>query len=203
VRVHRAHAKRRPPLSLAGAEAVNAGISTSTERFSVMPSSHKPANDPSPAPEQPRTLHLYVHRPGRDDQVIEIADDKARVRDVITVGDDLVFIDDEAEPVDIERTIAEIVDGRGRHHQRHDLHRHPCRWIDVHITFGNVTQRLRAAPSARIETVRLIAADNLNAGAAQMALRLLGTDTELPDDAYLSGLSGRDPCRLDFELAPR
>jgi TatD DNase family protein len=40
-------------------------------------------------------------------------------------------------------------------------------------------------------------------GAAQMALRLLGTDTELPDNEYLSGLSGRDPCRLDFELAPR
>jgi hypothetical protein len=164
-----------------------------------MPSSHKPANDPSPAPEQPQTVYLYVHRPRRDVQVIEIADDRARLRDVITVGNDLVFIDDETEPVDVERTVAQVLTGRGRHHLRHDLHRHPCRWIDVHVTFGNVTRRLRAAPSSRVEIVRLLA----NAGAAPLALRLRGTDTELLDDEFLSGLSGRHPCRLDFELVPR
>ena len=90
--------ERRPPLSLAGAEAVNAGISTSTERLSVMPSSHNPANDSpdprtpasSPQPEPPRrSVLLHLHRPRRSVEAFEVFDDDARIRDIITVADDL------------------------------------------------------------------------------------------------------------------
>lgn len=177
-----------------------------------MLSSHNPANDTPDLPisaansqsDQPhRSVLVRLHRPHRKIETFEVADDNARIRDIIAIGVDLVFIDDDEEPVDVELTLAQAITGRGRHHDHHDIHRHPCRWIDARISYGDTTQTLRAAPSSRIEIVRRRALDlfGLDADtAATLVLRRASTDTDLPDGDYLSDLAGREPCRLDLNL---
>jgi hypothetical protein len=111
---------------LAGAEADNACITTSTERLSTMPSSNNPTlpdgpdstaqrdleTHPSgsavpvaptaagPALPNPPSIRLYLHSPDHEIEIIEVTS-TARLRDVITVEEDLIFLDGNDEPVDI------------------------------------------------------------------------------------------------------
>jgi hypothetical protein len=169
-----------------------------------MPSSHNPANDTPTQPAPPsRSLLLHLHRPGREIEVVEVWDAHARVRDVITVGDDLIFLDDDAESVDTDLTLAQLITGRGRHHRDHDIHRHPCRWIDVHLSYGDAVRTLAAAPSSRIGTVRLRALDAFGLTpdtAATLIFRRKGANVELPESDYLSDLVSPKPCRVDLTL---
>jgi hypothetical protein len=161
-----------------------------------MPSSHNPA-DPFP----PRTLYLYLHRPSREVQVLEVLDEQVRLRELLTVGDDLIFLDEEPDPVDADRTLAALLTGRGRHRRRHDVHRHPCRSVDVHVGHGTDTRQLQVAPSSRVGTVRRLAVDAFALPAAgRYTLRSAGATDELPDTAYVSDLPASRRCRLAFEL---
>ena len=177
-----------------------------------MPSSHNPANDTpdlrtpasSPQPEQPRrSVLLHLHRPRHSVEAFEVFDDDARIRDIITVADDLIFVDDDDEPIDVNLTLAQAIGGRGKHHHHYDIHRHPCRWIDAHVSYGDATQTLQTPPSSRIATVRLRALDlfGLDPNTAEtLVLRVPAADTELPESDYLSDLVGPKPCRIDLSL---
>ena len=179
-----------------------------------MLSSHNPANDTpdlpisaaNPQSDQPhRSVLVRLHRPHRKIETFEVADDNARIRDIIAIGVDLVFIDDDEEPVDVELTLAQAITGRGRHHDHHDIHRYPCRWIDAHVSYGDASQTLQAPPSSRIATVRLRALDlfGLNPNTAEtLVLRIPAADTDLPESDYLSDLVGPKPCRIDLSLLP-
>jgi len=179
-----------------------------------MPSSHNPANDTpdlrtpasSPQPEPPRrSVLLHLHRPRRSVEAFEVFDDDARIRDIITVADDLIFLDDDDEPIDVNLTLAQVIGGRGRHHHHYDIHRHPCRWINAYISYGDGTQTLQAAPSSRIATVRLRALDLFGIDpdtATNLVLRIPATDADLPESEYLSNQAGPKPCRIDLTLVP-
>jgi len=179
-----------------------------------MPSSHNPANDTpdlrtpvsSPQTESPRrSVLLHLHRPRRSVEAFEVFDDDARIRDIITVADDLIFLDDDDEPIDVNLTLAQAIGGRGRHHHHYDIHRHPCRWINAYISYGDATQTLQAAPSSRIATVRLRALDLFGIEpdtAASLVLRIPATEADLPEGDYLSNQAGPKPCRIDLTLVP-
>jgi hypothetical protein len=124
---------------------------------------------------------LHLHRPRRSVEAFEVFDDDARIRDIITVADDLIFLDDDDEPIDVNLTLAQVIGGRGRHHHHYDIHRHPCRWINAYISYGDGTQTLQAAPSSRIATVRLRALDLFGIdpdAATNLVLRIPATDVQ-------------------------
>jgi hypothetical protein len=179
-----------------------------------MLSSHKPADD-MPALQTPaentegdpprRPLRIRVHRPSHTIETIQITDDDARIQDIIAVRDDLIFLDDDDEPIDVKLTLAQAISGRGRHHEHHDIHQHPCRWITAHISYGDATETLQAAPSSRVESVRRRALDKFGLTteiATTLVLRVSDTGTYLRHGDYLSDLIGREPCRLDLNLIP-
>ena len=179
-----------------------------------MPSSHNPANDsPDPpnsgleSPTEPprRSVLLHLHRPRRSIEAFEVFDDDARIRDIIAVGDDLIFLDDDDEPIDVNLTLAQAIGGRGRHH-RSLRHSPPSVPLDqCYISYGDATQTLQAAPSSRIATVRLRALDLFGIDpdtAANLVLRIPATDADLPESDYLSNQAGAKPCRIDLTLVP-
>jgi hypothetical protein len=148
---------------------------------------------------------LHLHRPRRSVEAFEVFDDDARIRDIITVADDLIFLDDDDEPIDVNLTLAQVIGERGRHHHHYDIHRHPCRWINAYISYGDGTQTLQAAPSSRIATVRLRALDLFGIDpdtATNLVLRIPATDADLPESEYLSNQAGPKPCRIDLTLVP-
>jgi hypothetical protein len=150
-------------------------------------------------------MRIYLHRPHHKIETIEISDDDARIRDIITVGDDLIFLDDDEEPIDVDLTLAQAISGRGKHHQHYDVHKHPCRWITAHVSYGDATQTLQVAPSSRIETVRRRALDMFGLTteiATTLVLRVSDTGTYLRHSDHVSDLVGREPCRLDLNLIP-
>jgi hypothetical protein len=153
-----------------------------------------------------QTLRLHLHRPGHTIELVEITDAATRLRDVVAVEeDDLIFVDDDDEPVDPDRAVAEVIAGRGRHHRHHHIHTHPCRWIDTQVTYRGATRRFDAAPSSRVETVRLRAEEAFGidpAEEAALTLQLAGSAEDAPDGDYLSDFAGRETCGLDLELVP-
>jgi len=146
-----------------------------------------------------------LHRPHHRIETIEISEYDARIRDILPVDDDLIFFDDDEEPSDVDLTLAQAISGRGKHHQDHDVHKHPCRWITAHVSYGDATQTLQVAPSSRIETVRRRALDEFGLTtdvATTLVLRVADTGTYLRHSDYVSDLVGREPCRLDLNLIP-
>ena len=152
-----------------------------------------------------RPLRLRLHRPRHSVETIEFAEYDARIRDILPIDDDLIFLDDDDEPIDVDLTLAQAISGRGKHHAHHDVHKHPCRWITAHISYGDATETLQVAPSSRVETVRRRALDIFGlttAIATTLVLRVSDTGTYLRSRDYVSDLAGKEPCRLDLNLIP-
>ena len=155
-----------------------------------------------PALPNPPSIRLYLHSPDHEIEIIEVTG-TARVRDVITVEEDLIFLDGNDEPVDIDLTLIEIVTDSGQHH--HHVHKHPCRRITVEVTYGGLTKTLEAAPSSPIESLRLRAVHDFGIDpvtGATLVLRLPGTDADLPGNGYLTELVLRRHCSLALNLLP-
>jgi hypothetical protein len=179
-----------------------------------MPSPHNLAEDThavrtqamSPEDSPPgRPLRLRLHRPHHRIETIEVSEYDVRIRDVLSIDNDLIFLDEDEEPIDVDRTLAQVTTGRGKHHQHHDVHKHPCRWITAHVTYGDATETLQVAPSTRIETVRRRALDKFGLTpdvATTLVLRVSDTGTYVRHHDYVSDLVGQEPCRLDLNLIP-
>lgn len=148
-------------------------------------------------------MRLYLHVAGQDVQLMENVDPAARICDVVPVADELVFVDDDEEPVAVEVTLHEVLLDRNARHLH--LHRHPCRRIAVKVTYGGAPQILNVAPSTRIQALQARALQAFGIDpitGATLVLRLPGTESDLSGSTHLSDLTRRGECRLTLNLLP-
>lgn len=50
-------------------------------------------------------MRLYLHAAGQDVQLIENVDPAAHICDVVPVADELIFVEDDQEPVAVDVTL--------------------------------------------------------------------------------------------------
>lgn len=151
-------------------------------------------------------MRLYLHQPTGDPddvEVIEHASPGATVREVLKIDEEFVFIGEDGDVLDVERTWQVALAGRPEAHHHH-VHKHHCAQLDVHVTYGGATHTLRLPPSTRIEKVRLKAVDEFGISpvdANPLVLRLSSDPTtDLKPTLFLSDLAVGDTCTLDLNL---
>jgi hypothetical protein len=148
-------------------------------------------------------MRLYVHNPGSMEVLaIEDADANVSLSELIAVVDgDFVFVDDKGEPVDITFTLTEISVAIDTHH--HHVHRHPCKAITVEVVYNGRPVTIDGAPNVRIEEILMRAIADLGIdpiSAADLVLRLPGTDHDISGSTFIGELVPRGECSLKLNL---
>lgn len=151
-------------------------------------------------------MRIYLHQPvgGPDDvEVIEDVAPAATIRELLKVEEEFVFIDEDGDVLDVERTWEVVLTERGEAHHHH-VHKHHCAKIDVQVTYAGVTRTLRLVPSTKIEKVRAEAVNVFGIGsvdATPLVLRLASdASTDLKATLFLSDLPIGDTCTLAVNL---
>jgi hypothetical protein len=153
-------------------------------------------------------VRLYIHAPGTADVVImDEASPDARLSTLVEVVEgDFVFFDDGDEPVDIQLTLVEIIQGSGHQdHHHHHVHHHPCRKIMVGVVYNGRTKEVPAVPATLVETVLLRAISEFGIDpvtGADLVLLLPGSDDDLSGSKHIGELVGRGTCSLTLNLLP-
>jgi ribosomal protein L32 len=122
---------------------------------------------------------------------------------IVVVEGDFVFVDDKGEPVDIALTLIEIAVAADTHH--HHIHHHSCKAIKVDITYNGRPVSMSVTPNLRVEDVLLQAIADFGidpVSAADLVLRLPGTDQDISGSTFIGELVPRGDCTLKLNLLP-
>jgi hypothetical protein len=162
-------------------------------------------------------MRLYIHSPGTAEvTVIEDVAPDTRVDAVVEVVEgDYVFLDDDDEPINVQLTIAALVQNsehgdrqhhhQHHHHHHHHVHHHPCLKLEVGVVYNGQTKSVPAVPGTLIETVllRALAAFEIDpVTGADLVLRLPGSDDDLPGSKHVGELIQRGSCSVTLNLLP-
>lgn len=148
-------------------------------------------------------MRLYVHSPGSNEvTAIENADANTSLGEQISIAEgDFVFVDDNNDPVDITLTLTQITITVEKHH--HHVHHHPCKEIKVEVMYNGRPVFINAVPNGRIEDVLMRAIAELGidpVSAADLVLRVPGTDQDLSGSTFVGELLPRGDCSLVLNL---
>ncbi len=125
--------------------------------------------------------------------IVELVATKAGYR----VEEALLFVEDEAAPVELSLTVGESFP----HHRKHHVHR--VRQIEVVVNYNRASREHHYPPSTRVEmvlawAVRAFGIDPSMAG--EFELTLAGSEEELPSSAHIGRFVRHPQCRLELDL---
>lgn len=130
-------------------------------------------------------------------------DPAARLVDVVAVRDELLFLEDAPDPLDPHRTIAELV--VVEQVEILHLHRHRRHRVEVDVRYHGRRVQDRYAPSATLRRVERHAVRELGiagADAADLVLRLRGSDADLDPEDHVGTLAGPEGHAVALDLVP-
>lgn len=130
-------------------------------------------------------------------------DPAARLTDVVAIADELLFLEDNPDPLDPTRSIRELV--ADEQMEILHLHRHRHRHIEVDVRYHGQHVQARYAPSATLHRVERRAVRELgiaDADAADLVLRRRGSDADLDPEDHLGTLAGPGADAVALDLVP-
>jgi hypothetical protein len=148
-------------------------------------------------------MRLLVQHPGDTTvTIIEEVDPSRPIVELIEVDEDeLVWIGDADEPVDIRLTLIEIgIDPECRHAHGH---KHRCRSLQVKVSYAGHTREHKLAPNATLEVLLqwAIGAFGIDATtAADLVFRVAGSQNDLDFATHIGTLTTPGHCAVDLEL---
>jgi hypothetical protein len=165
-------------------------------------------------------FEIFVHANGRD-PVVASVEDTDKLTDVLErlelggkdFADALVFVgesedvledfesedgEDKAEPVDREKTVADLELGKRRH-----VHVARCKRVKVEVHYGAKTKHRKVAPPTTVATLTKWARKAFKldpASAAEYVLQITGTTTQPRGDTHIGELTNAPVCAVAFDL---
>ena len=148
-------------------------------------------------------MRLLVQHPGDATvTIIEEVDAGRPLVELIEVDEDeLVWIGDSDEPVDIHLTLIEIGIDPDRPHVHG--HRHRCRTIHVKVTYVGHTKEHDLAPNSTLEALLhwAIKAFGIDATtAADLVFRVAGSTNDLDFSTHVGTLTTSEHCSVGLDL---
>lgn len=115
----------------------------------------------------------------------------------------VVFLEDEDNPIDLDRQIHEV---GVQHHN--NLHIHSCRQVEVSVNFNGESKMKEFPPSATIKRVKGWATGphgfNMSKlDASEHALQLCNTSVRPDEDTHIGALISHTNCCVSFDLVPK
>jgi hypothetical protein len=165
-------------------------------------------------------FEIFVHANGRD-PVVASVEDTDKLADVLerlglggkNYADAYIFVgesegvladvdaedgEDNVEPVDKKRTVADHELNRHRH-----VHIGRCKRVKVEVHYGAKTKRRNVAPSTTVETLTKWARKAFKldpASAAEYVLQITGTTKQPRGDTHVGELTNAPVCAVSFDL---
>lgn len=148
-------------------------------------------------------MRLLVQHPGDETvTIIEEVDPGRPLVELIEIDEDeLVWIGDADEPVDVHLTLIEIGIEPVRPHVHG--HKHRCRTIHVKVSYAGHTNEHDVAPNTTLEALLhwAIKAFGIDAStAADLVFRVAGSNTDLAFDTHVGTLTMPEHCSVDLVL---
>jgi hypothetical protein len=148
-------------------------------------------------------MRLLVQHPGDVTVTIieEVDADRPLVELIEVDEDELVWIGDSDEPVDVHRTLIEIGVEADRPHVHG--HKHRCRTIHVKVTYAGHTKEHDFGPNSTLETLLhwAVEAFGIDATTAvDLVFRVAGSTGELDFSTHVGTLTMHEHCKVDLSL---
>lgn len=148
-------------------------------------------------------MRLLVQHPGDETVIIiEEVDTGRPLGELIEVEEDeLVWIDEGDEPVDIHLTLIEIGIEPDRRHVHG--HKHRCRTVHVKVTYAGHTKEHDVAPNTTLEALLhwAIKAFGIDATtAADLVFRIAGSTEDLDFSTHVGTFTTPEHCSVVLDL---
>lgn len=150
-------------------------------------------------------MRILLHTPDTTASLLDLGDiDSAtRLDTVVSLTDELLFVEDQPDPLDPSITVEDVVTV----HQVEILHLHRNRHPRIPVEVRYHAQRLseQFAPSAtlgRIEKRAVRAFGISTADATDLVLRLRGAESDLDPEDHIGTLAGPHGHAVELDLVP-
>ncbi|GAB3039684.1 hypothetical protein GCM10027052_20050 [Parafrigoribacterium mesophilum] len=145
-------------------------------------------------------MRINIHEAGDTPATIhrEIADE-TRVGDLLVLDEEeRLYLLDSEEEIDISRTVVEVFGTDGGH-----AIKHTCKKVDVTVQYAGNPTSFQVSPSSRVKNVLKKAVRQLGVDNTQipdLALRVAGTDVDLPSADPIGAHTSKHTCSIELDL---
>jgi hypothetical protein len=143
-------------------------------------------------------MRVHEYRSGQPVQTHEVAPE-TRLRELLVIeAEELVYVLDGVEEVDVELTVVEVFSEGPGH-----VVVHRCRSIAVTVAYAGAEKTFEARPSTRLREVRKLAAEAFGIAPADAS----GTQLRLPDSTVdlnlaepVGAVTSHGQCKVTLDL---